>query len=70
LSDGSFQFHFNANPNGTDYSVLASSNAAAPLSTWSNLGNASETPLGSGQFQFTDHQATNYTRRFYRVSPP
>jgi hypothetical protein len=70
LGDGSFQFLFNANPNSTNYHILANTNPGAPLNTWSNLGNAAETPSGSGQFQFTDHQAPNYPRRFYRVSSP
>jgi hypothetical protein len=69
LGDGSFQFRF-SNPSGSSYSVLASTNVAAPLSTWSSLGPATETPSGSGQFQFTDHQATNLPKRFYRVSSP
>jgi hypothetical protein len=70
LGDGSFQFHFHGNLGSTNYRVLASPNAAAPINTWSNLGPATETPAGSGQFQFTDRQATNYPRRFYRVSSP
>jgi hypothetical protein len=69
LGDGSFQFSF-SNPSGPSYRVLASTNAAAPLNTWSNLGLATETPPGSGQFQFADHQAPSYPRRFYRVSSP
>jgi WD40 repeat protein len=69
LSDGSFQFRF-SNPSGANYRVLASTNSTAPLNTWSNLGPATESPPGSGQFQFTDHQAPNYPRRFYRVSSP
>jgi hypothetical protein len=67
LSDGSFQFSF-SNPSGSSYSVLASPSITAPVNTWSNLGPATESPTGSGHFQFTDHQATNYPRRFYRVS--
>jgi hypothetical protein len=69
LGDGSFQFGF-SNPSGPGYRVLASTDVAAPLNIWSNLGPATETPPGSGQFQFTDHQATNYPQRFYRVSSP
>jgi hypothetical protein len=69
LGDGSFQFAFN-NPSGPSYHILASPNLAAPLNTWSNLGSPTETPPGSGQFQYTDHQATNYSQRFYRVSLP
>jgi hypothetical protein len=67
LGDGSIRFGF-SNPSGPDYRVLASPSLAAPINTWSNLGPATETPPGSGQFQFTDHQATNYAKRFYRVS--
>jgi hypothetical protein len=69
LVDGSFQFVFN-NPSGPSFHVLASLNPAAPLITWSNLGPATELPAGSGHFLFTDHQATNYPQRFYRVSSP
>jgi len=69
LSDGSFKFSFN-NPSGPSYHILASSNLAAPLNTWLNLGTGTETAPGSGQFQFTDHQAPNYPQRFYRVSSP
>jgi hypothetical protein len=69
LGDGSIQFSF-SNPSGASYHVLASPNITAPLNTWSNLGSATETPLGSGQFKFTDHQAANYPQRFYRVISP
>jgi len=70
LGDGSFQFLFRGNPSGRNYHILASPSLAAPLNTWSNLGSAIETPVDSGQFQFTDHQATNYPKRFYRVTSP
>ena len=69
LGDGSFQFGF-AFTSGPGYSVLASPDLAAPLNSWTYLGPAIETPPGSGQFQFTDHQAPNYLQRFYRVSSP
>lgn len=65
LGDGSFQFGFN-NPSGLSYHVLASTD----INTWSDLGPATETPAGSGRFQFTDHQASNYPQRFYRVTSP
>ncbi|HTS17883.1 MAG TPA: hypothetical protein VMP11_09945 [Verrucomicrobiae bacterium] len=69
LGDGSFQIGF-INGSGPSHSVLASTNAAAPVNTWTNLGAATEMPVGSGLFQFTDHQAPNYPQRFYRVSSP
>jgi hypothetical protein len=48
--------------------VRAGTNIAAPLNTWSNLGTPAESPAGT--FQFTDAKATNYLRRFYRVTSP
>jgi hypothetical protein len=69
LGDGSFQFGF-ISGSGPSYSVLASANLAAPANTWTNLGPATEMPIGSGLFQFTDPQAPNYPQRFYRVRSP
>lgn len=69
LGDGRFQFAF-SNLSGASFSVLASTNVALPLNQWSNLGAALESPPTSGQFQFTDSQATNNVRRFYRVRSP
>ena len=66
---GRFQFSF-TNLIGGGFTVLASTNVAAPLNTWSNVGPVIELPPGSGQFQFTDLQAGNYLRRFYRVHSP
>jgi hypothetical protein len=67
LGNGSFQFAF-SNLTGLNYTVLASTNVAAPLNTWSNLGAPVEAP--PGMFQFTDPQATNYPTRYYRVTSP
>jgi hypothetical protein len=69
LTNGSFQFDL---PNlvGGSFTVFASTNAAQPFNTWSNLGPVLETPVGTGQFQFTDSHATNYPRRFYLVTSP
>ena len=69
LANGMFQLGF-PNYSGLSYTVLASTNVTAPLNTWSNLGPAIEVPAGTGQYQFTDPQATNNPQRFYRVSSP
>ena len=69
LGDGSFQFGF-INGSGPIYSVLANTNLSATVNAWTNLGTATEMPVGSGLFQFTDHQAPNHPQRFYRVSSP
>lgn len=69
LTDGSFYLAF-TNTSSLTFSVLATTNVALSLSNWAVLGSATETPLGSGQFQFTDPQATNSPQRFYRLRSP
>jgi fibronectin-binding autotransporter adhesin len=69
LVNGQAQINF-TNLMGGNFTVFASTNVALPFNTWSNLGPAVETPVGSGQFQFNDPSATNYRQRFYRVSSP
>jgi len=63
------QFKF-SNLVGGSFTVYASTNLSVPFTNWVDLGPAIETPPGSGQFQFTDTKATNYTKRFYRVTSP
>jgi hypothetical protein len=48
--------------------VLATTNPALPLSNWTALGGVTE--VTPGQFQFTDPQAANSVRRFYRLRAP
>jgi alpha-tubulin suppressor-like RCC1 family protein len=67
LTNGAFQFAFTSTPGGS-FGVLAATNPAVPLSNWTSLTGLTET--SSGQFQFTDPQATNTPRRFYRVRTP
>jgi hypothetical protein len=67
LENGAFQFAFTNTP-GAFLRVLAAANPALPLSNWMPLGDPME--VSPGQFQFTDLQATNNSKRFYRVSSP
>jgi hypothetical protein len=67
LGSGAFQFNWTNLP-GSSNDVLYSTNAAISLTNWTVLGGASE--ISSGYFQFTDTQATNSARRFYRVRSP
>jgi hypothetical protein len=64
---GAFQFAFINTP-GAVFTVLSTTNSALPLSNWTVLGGVTE--VSPGQFQFTDPQATNTSRRFYRVRSP
>jgi hypothetical protein len=66
LAGASFQFSFTNTP-GAGSTVYATTNLGLPWASWTTLGSATE--VSSGQFQFTDTQATN-SRRFYRVSSP
>jgi len=63
-SNGGFQFSF-ANTVGESFSVFGTTNLSYPFSDWTSLGSATE--ISPGQFRFTDTQATNAPRRFYRV---
>lgn len=62
-SNGNFQLTFTNLP-GVGFTVVASTNIALPLTNWTVLGTASESP--AGQFQFMDTLATNKVR-FYGV---
>lgn len=68
-SSGTFQFDF-TNQSGANFTIFATTNVAHPINAWSNLGAPTESPAGSGQYEFTDPQATNYFQRFYRVRSP
>ena len=63
LPGGQFRLQFNALA-GTFYLLQVSSD----LAHWSDLTNA--TPTLSGPFQFTDPDAAQHGRRFYRLSMP
>jgi len=64
LNQNSFRFSFNNTP-GWSFTALVSTNLGLPLTSWTALGDITE--ISPGQFQFTDPQATNSPRRFYRV---
>jgi hypothetical protein len=50
------------------FTVLGSTNVAAPISAWSILGSATET--SAGHYQYTDSDISNHPRRFYLVRSP
>lgn len=64
LPGGALQFAFTNTP-GSVNTILAATNPASALNTWTAAGTAIE--ISPGQFKFTDLQATNFAQRFYRV---
>lgn len=69
LGNGSVQFSF-TNVTDAVFPVLAATNVSLSLGNWTQIGFATESPAGSGQFPFTDTQATNYPQRYYRIVSP
>jgi hypothetical protein len=67
LPGGSFQFSF-LHTSGSTNTVFAATNLALAFSNWTVLGTATE--VSPGHFQFADPQATNNSKRFYRVRAP
>jgi len=67
LANGNFQFTFTNTP-GTSFTVFCSTNMLLAFTSWYLLGSPVET--SSGNYQFTDLQATNRPQCFYRVSSP
>jgi WD40 repeat protein len=67
LSNGSLRFAFTNTP-GAGFSVLATTLSTLPTSEWMVLDGVAE--ISSGQFQFTDTQATNFPHRYYRIRSP
>ena len=67
LCGGPCQFAFTNLP-ALGFTVLAATNPALPLSTWTVLGSATE--VSPGHYQFTDPQATNTPCCFYRIRSP
>jgi hypothetical protein len=67
LAGGAFQFSFTNAP-GAGSTVFTTTNLGLSFANWTTLGSATE--VSPGQFQFTDPQATNNSKRFYRVRSP
>ena len=64
---GQFLLQFIGSTNA-EYTVLASTNLAVPLSNWVTLGNAAV--LSNTLFQFVDTNSTNFPARFYMLRSP
>ncbi|HEX4350216.1 MAG TPA: hemoblobin-interacting domain-containing protein, partial [Verrucomicrobiae bacterium] len=65
---GKFSFAF-TNITGLSFSVLATNNVTAPVSTWPVVGTVIESPTGSGKYSFTNSAATN-SQLFYILRQP
>jgi hypothetical protein len=63
-----FQLSFSNHTAGATFTILATTNLALPLNTWTVLGQPIQT--APHLFQFIDTQLTDTPCRFYRVSSP
>jgi PKD repeat protein len=63
------QFSF-TNASGLSFSVLATNNITAPVSTWPVIGAATENPPGSGHYQFTDSNPATNAGEYYILRQP
>lgn len=65
VSPSNTLFRFDlSNLSSLDFHVLASTNLAAPLMDWTDIGQATL------QYQFSDPDATNYPQRYYQLVWP
>ncbi|MGA2684693.1 MAG: hemoblobin-interacting domain-containing protein [Verrucomicrobiota bacterium] len=69
LSGDNLTFAF-TNATGLGFSVLATNNLAAPVSTWPVVGTAVENPSGSGHYQFTTPYPATNSAQFYILRQP
>ncbi len=67
--NGQLRFAF-TNATGLSFSVLATNNITAPVSTWPVVGTAVESPAGSGQYQFSDLNPATNAAEFYLLRQP
>ena len=67
LAGGGVRFSFTNTP-AVSYTVLVSTNLAAPLASWTVLGNPVEFP--AGHFQFSDTPPAGSPQLYYRVRSP
>jgi GH18 family chitinase len=65
VGTGAFALNFSG-PNGSGYHILASTNAALPLSAWNRLTSGT---IGAVMLNFTNRQASA-GQQFYRISSP
>ena len=65
-AEGSFTLS-GTGPSGQAYRVLATTNVTLPLSNWTTVSTG---VFAGGVFHFSDTQAPNYSRRYYRVATP
>jgi hypothetical protein len=70
LSNGVFQFNFTNLQSFSPGAVLATTNPAAPIAQWINLGPPTLIVSSNRLYQFNDPAATNNRPRFYRLRWP
>ncbi len=69
LNGGKLNFAF-TNATGLSFSILATNDVSAPEATWPVIGTATESPAGSGKYQFNDPNPATNGVLFYILRQP
>ncbi len=69
LTGGKLKFSF-TNSTGLSFSVLATNNLTAPVSTWPKVGTAIESPAGSGTYLFTNSLPSTNAGLYFILRQP
>ncbi|HTB83547.1 MAG TPA: DUF1533 domain-containing protein [Candidatus Sulfotelmatobacter sp.] len=69
LVGGNLMFSF-TNATGLSFSVLATNDVTAPAATWPVIGQAVESPAGSGNYQFTNSAPATNAQLYELISQP
>ena len=69
LSGNVFQFGF-TNATGASFSILATTNLTTPVTNWTVVGHAVESPAGSGSYQVHRFGADEIRSNLYILRQP
>jgi hypothetical protein len=68
LSSDKLAFSF-TNATGLSFSVLATNDLTAPIANWPVVGQATESPAGSGNYKYTNSAATSLLQYYILRQP-
>ena len=69
MTGNNFKFQFTGTSGLTNYNVLATNNLTVPRATWPVVGQAVESPVGSGNYLYTNTAPTG-AQQYYIIRQP